>query len=211
MTPPPSPAPPAIACPTDWVQGATTAKCYRKVAGAFTHKECAVQCGEGSLVCIGSQAENDLLFNELFTIDGISWIGLYQESASADSTDGWTWSNGCASTYENWYSGSPNDSCGPGSQSCALVGARTSPTWADGNCGNRGACICEYPASTTSAYSEKIDGLVYHGFCWAPFQIISQLILPLSVVLGTAFGCFFCSCCPLYKWRKRDSIASARA
>ena len=92
MTPPPSPAPPAIACPTDWVQGATTAKCYRKVAGAFTHKECAVQCGEGSLVCIGSQAENDLLFNDLFTIDGISWIGLYQESASADSTDSWTWS-----------------------------------------------------------------------------------------------------------------------
>ena len=99
MTPPPSPAPPAIACPSDdWVSGATTAKCYRKVAGAFTHKECAVQCGEGSLVCIDSQAENDLLFNDLFTIDGISWIGLYQEYASADSTDSWTWSNGCAST-----------------------------------------------------------------------------------------------------------------
>ena len=153
--PPPSPAFPPRYCPDGWVASPYNAsyahKCY-KVLGGDSHYNCASRCaqaadrGLSTLVCIGSQEEQDNIPIIFGSELGYVWVGLYKRPDSPHG-NGWnSWTSGCGSAYSNWRSGEPRQG---ELKACAYT---YEGKWGSERCIEHAQCLCEFPATTTAAY-----------------------------------------------------------
>ena len=143
-TPTVTPAPTAE-CPYTLT---TSGKCLFLSDAYASFQGCETEvCGPASaaLVCIASQAENDEVA-DLLEYDE-AWIG-YNDGVYGEGE--WGWNSGCASTYENWDYGEPNDYCS--GEDCATMYSYNGK-WNDASCREERRCVCEYGATTTHAFS----------------------------------------------------------
>ncbi|XP_077161851.1 layilin isoform X1 [Paroedura picta] len=120
----------------------------------------------GHLVSIESQAEQRLIekiIEHLSASDGDFWIGLTREEDPDNSTecpDLYSWSDGSASVFRNWYIDEP--SCG--SEICVVMYHQPSALpgdggpymfqWNDDRCNMKNNFICKYSLEKPTAASE---------------------------------------------------------
>ncbi len=107
----------------------------------------------GYLASIGSAAENHFLA-EILTIQS-AWIGLNDHAYEGQ----YTWANGDAMTYSNWYPGQPNDY--NGNQDC--VEMLNNGEWNDQYCSYELEFIMEKPCSFIQQISGPQSGTFLTG------------------------------------------------
>ena len=180
----------SIVCPSDeWVANNDTNKCYLiSLEEIGSQPKCEIDvCGSynASLVCIESEEENMFLKGKLQ--DDWFWIGLYQ-SANASSKEGWdNWSNGCNSTFKNWYHHEPDDFCE--GEACVVINPWEEGKWFDSFCGEKSHCLCEWSSQASPEYLQNVDRLnqdEYDDACDCPF--IS--LLSSGLMMGIGIPCF---------------------
>ena len=89
------------------------------------------------LVSIGSEEENEFVYNTAMSLDtGRWWIGINDRAQE----DNFVWSSGEPVTYLNWAGGEPNDSNG---EDCTELNRFGDDTWNDINCNQSLLFICE--------------------------------------------------------------------
>ena len=144
-------------------EGSSHAGCARKCAG--------LAAGTGrnaSLACVRSRADNDFVARDLGANKEPTWIGLTQRmdanGEALATRDGWDqWASGCedevptgAYRYTNWAASEPNDWGGNG-EDCAVTGLEQDSLWYDAPCSLEDPrCLCEWPATTSAAYTASI-------------------------------------------------------
>ena len=157
----------ASSCPASF-GSSMNGKCYRKLAGSFSHQQCSAQCrattSGASMPCIESEAES----GHLHELAGVNrnccgfqdqscclWTGLAQSVTNQGSEHGWDlWdSSTCHSTLQLWNPGEPNDFQG-GDENCATMGFFGSQKWFAAPCEMRSACVCEVRLASADASPE---------------------------------------------------------
>ena len=157
----------ASSCPASF-GNSMNGKCYRKLAGSFSHLQCSAQCraatSGASMPCIESEAES----GHLYELAGVNrdccgfrdqscclWTGLTQSVTDQGSALGWDkWgSTACHSKLQLWNPGEPNDYRG-GDENCAVMGFFGSKKWFDAPCEMRSACVCEVHLASADASPE---------------------------------------------------------
>jgi hypothetical protein len=130
-------------------------RCYAELTGGDSWTVSRTNCrdrGPGwDLVSIGSQAENDFVTS--MVSGSQTWIG----ANDSDAEGTWVWSNGEATTYENWYR-FPDDQ-----GDCVRMNGSTG-TWEDRGCGTIGTgrgSVCERAGVTGCP-----AGNTYNGNCY---------------------------------------------
>jgi len=115
--------------------------CYKFVDTAKTWNEAEAVCqsqiwkGKGHLASIHSEEENNFvssLSTERF------WLG-----GNDLQKDGvWTWSDGSAITYNNWYPDNPSNT--GGNEHCMEIYSPSEKKWNDNNCANKFKFVCKF-------------------------------------------------------------------
>jgi hypothetical protein len=128
-------------------------KCYIELttgdSWTLSRNNCRDRGTGWDLVTIGSQAENAFVRASASGVE--TWIG-YSDSATEGS---WLWSNGEASTYQNWW----RHPDGGFNEDCIRIG--TSGTWEDRDCNSGRNSVCEKTGTTGCTAANIFNGNCY--------------------------------------------------
>ena len=175
---------PTISCPSlDWsvfVDADDVPHCLLELPGGrHSAKGCTTACNEkaanfggqdASLACIRSEAMMEWVNEaDVGDDDRDTWIGLYWANPQNEgASDEWKWTSGCSSSYRFWKSGQPDDwrkkeDCvhfGSGRRRRSLWSFSWGTwKWNDADCSLNKACLCEWPAQTSSEFITWYDKL----------------------------------------------------
>ncbi|XP_004688903.1 PREDICTED: layilin isoform X2 [Condylura cristata] len=159
-------------------RGGTQRPCYKVIyfhdaSRRLNFEEAKTAClrDGGQLVSIESEAEQRLIekfIESLLASDGDFWIGLRRheekESNGTACQDLYAWTDGCTSTFRNWYVDEP--SCG--SEVCVVmyhqpsapagIGGPYRFQWNDDRCNMKNNFICKYSDEKPIAPSTRPGG-----------------------------------------------------
>jgi len=134
----------------------------------------------GHLATITSQAESDFIFSSLAVQDDHYWLGGYQSDTSGLNNEGWEWVTGEQWSYENWFSGEPNNY--NGNEDTLMFQGVRGGSWNDGD-GVSGSVgyIIEYSLS-------QVPNAPAPAPAPAPVAVpepqVYQLLLTLFILVG---------------------------
>ena len=135
-------------CPADWTRSPVSSTCFFVPPDRSTSfSGCVGLCKKhgdthgGTPACIGSEAENDFVTQELSAAMDALWLGLYQNETGLGPTKGWDRCvSGDAPNFTNWRGSEPNDHAGL-QEDCAILVAPDlfgagNGQWLDTACGD---------------------------------------------------------------------------